>query len=31
MDKDWENSIIRVYIERYNENYCPYCDKVINI
>ena len=31
MDKDWENRINRAYIERYNENYCPYCDKVIDI
>ncbi len=31
MDKDWEDRIIRVYIEQFNESYCPYCNGVINI
>jgi len=31
MDNDWEKRINRVYVERYNEDYCPYCDKKINI
>jgi len=31
MDNDWEKRINRVYVGRYNEDYCPYCDKEINI
>ena len=30
MDKDWEKKISRVYVIKYNEDYCPNCGNVIN-
>ena len=30
IDKDWEDRIIREYIEQFNERHCPYCDGLIN-
>ncbi len=31
IDKDWENSITKLYIEQFSEAKCPYCDGIINI
>ena len=31
IDIDWEDRIIREYVEQFNECYCPYCNGIANI
>ena len=31
IDKDWERSITRLYVEQFNDSKCPFCDGIINI
>ena len=30
IDKNWENSVIKVYVKRYSEKHCTNCGSIIN-
>jgi hypothetical protein len=31
IDNDWEKKINRLYIRKYDDDYCPYCGSTIDI